>query len=920
MAKPITLFILLLISFATSAQQLVKGTIKDKEEHKPVTRAIVSLIRPKDSILVKFTRTDTAGNFTLKHIPYGQYIMMVSHPAYGDLLEDVTIGADGNNLAIQLIPKAKLLEEIVIRTASPTRIKGDTTIFLADSFIVSPNADVSELLKKLPGLRVDKDGKITAMGKTVEKVLVDGEEFFGTDPGMAVKNLRADAVKEVQVFDKKSEQAEFTGIDDGQTQKTINLKLKDNAKRGYFGKVSLEAGPMEHIPNRYNSNLMFSSFRGQRKVSAFILNGNTGQDGLDWQDQMQFGGLDATVDVSGDGISIFSMRGSEEEPYINTRYGFMTNNNAGLQYFNKWNNKYSFNFTPRYNNQQYNNRTGTFTQTQVGDSVINQNTTTDNSINRYNFQLKGKWDLQLDSMNTIKVNALAGFYHSESESDQQSFTTGYAGTLKNKSKRDLSTVSDKSVVSGDITLQHKFRKARRTLSVSTAWKQSDNKSLSYLQSQNQSYLGGSPIGSQDIDQQKDGNGNTRTTSMAVIYTEPLNKALSMELGYSISYNSGTNSQVTRAYSSGSGKYDNVVDSLTNDFEQQIWQHTPTAKINFANKKWKINVGSGFGITSYQLADITEHQHYNRSYVNFFPSSNITYTYKANHKISLGYSGSTSQPTINQLQPLRNNDDYFNQYIGNADLRPSFTHTFNLSHDSYNFMNGLYSYMGGNITFAENAITNHQYINLDSGKTITQPVNINGNIYAFLFGGMGFKIKPLNASIDINSSIDYNRYVGLLNNRKTYSKSFSPSIRAGITKDKEFKYSIRIYDGITYNYNSTSENNNTIRYITNKLGIETTLYYRKNWSIHNDYTYVFQQKAQPSEKNLNYHPWNIRLQRTFSQNRFTAYLSVRDLLNQNIGSERRFYGTTYTETNNESLKRYFLLGFTWNFKNKNTGSK
>ncbi len=155
---------------------------------------------------------------------------MTTHPYYADLLEDIEIKADTELPPYILISKAKLLQEVIVKSGSPLKIRGDTTVYTADSFKVSANANVEELLKKLPGIQVDKDGKIKAMGETVEKVLVDGEEFFGDDPGMAVKNLRADAVKEVQVFDKKSDQAEFTGIDDGKTQKTINLKLKDDKK------------------------------------------------------------------------------------------------------------------------------------------------------------------------------------------------------------------------------------------------------------------------------------------------------------------------------------------------------------------------------------------------------------------------------------------------------------------------------------------------------------------------------------------------------------------------------------------------------------------------------------------------------------------------------------------------------------------
>ena len=183
------------------------------------------------------------------------------------------------------------------------------------------------------------------MGETVEKVLVDGEEFFGDDPGMAIKNLRADAVKEVQVFDKKSEQSEFTGIDDGKTKKTINLKLKDEAKKGYFGKWKLAGGLQKKIDNRFNNNLMLNAFKGKRKIAGYLLQGNTGQNGLNWQEQQKFGGDDDNGSVSFDedaGFFMYSSGGSsDDEPYIDTRNGFFNNLNTGLQYSNKWNDKHN---------------------------------------------------------------------------------------------------------------------------------------------------------------------------------------------------------------------------------------------------------------------------------------------------------------------------------------------------------------------------------------------------------------------------------------------------------------------------------------------------------------------------------------------------------------------------------------------------
>src|SRR6185437_884424 len=485
------LFLLFTGLFATlssiAQSSKVTGSVSNADEKKPVHNAVVALLTPKDSILYKFTRTDASGKFTFNDVKHGNYIIMTTHPYFADLLDNVQVTGDVELPELNLISKAKLLQEVIVKSGSGFRIKGDTTVYTADSFKVSANANVGELLKKLPGIQVDKNGKITAMGETVEKVLVDGEEFFGDDPGMAVKNLRADAVKEVQVFDKKSDQAEFTGIDDGKTQKTINLKLKDNKKAGYFGKVDLAGGPEKHIDNRYNTNILFGSFKGKRKLSAFLLNGNTGQDGLSWQDEQKYGGNDnISLDITDDGNVSFNWLGnSDDEPYVDPQNGYMTNVNAGMQYSNKWNDKYNLNLSPKYNSQNYTNHKTTFTQSQIGDSVLNVNSNEDNHVNRYNFKLRGILDTKIDSFNSVKVTANTNFYHTEGDDRISSATTGNNGTLKNTSDRQLNTSSDKSAISGNIIFKHKFKKARRTLSFTGDWYSLDNKGHTFLKSANQ---------------------------------------------------------------------------------------------------------------------------------------------------------------------------------------------------------------------------------------------------------------------------------------------------------------------------------------------------------------------------------------------------------------------------------------------------
>ncbi len=919
----ISLFAVLFFPFLSYSQTAkVSGSVHDSEEKEPVKNAVIALLTPKDSILYKFTRTTSGGDYELDGVAPGNYILMTTHPYYADILEELKVNGNVVIPAYSLVSKAKMLQEVIIKTGSPIKVKGDTTVYTADSFRVSANANVEELLKKLPGIQVDKDGKIKAMGETVEKVLVDGEEFFGDDPGMAVKNLRADAVKEVQVFDKKSEQAEFTGIDDGKTQKTINLKLKDDRKIGYFGKIDVAAGPQNHIENRYNDNILFGSFKGKRKFSAFLLNGNTGQDGLNWQDERKYGGGDDnfSMDVDDNGSVSWQWNdNNDDEPNVDTRNGFMTNANAGLQYTNKWNDAATLNLSPKFNSQQYSNHKTSFTQTQVGDSVLNQDADENTDVNRHNVKIKLIYDLKIDSANSLRVVANTNFYSTQSSSLRDAVNTGMNGTLKNSSTRDLRTDNDKQALSGSLIFKHKFRKIRRTLSFSGNWNSLNNQGTNFLKSFNQSFYEGLPAGSQQIDEMKDYDMSTRNLAGKIVYTEPLSKELSLQLGYQLTYNYGTNDQLTYTYSPVSNKYDKVVDSLSNRFTQNILQNIPSAKINFANKKFKINAGSGFGFTAFDLKDLTYNKEYQRTYVNFFPNANISYTYKPNKTIRFNYNGNTQQPTVNQLQPLRNNNDYFNQYIGNPDLKPSFTNSFNLSHNSYNFLKDLWMYQSLNMVLTNNSITNNRIIDLDSGKTITQPINTDGNISVNLWTGFGFKIKKLDTRFNIGPSLNYSEYADIINSKKSISKTVGPGVSFWLSKSKEKKYDLSIENQFSYNSNTTSQNDTKIHYSSNQFSVNATIYVKKVWSIVSDYQYYYRQKTLQYDNQIDNHILNARLQRTFKNNEFTAYFAVRDILNQNIGVERNFYGNTYSEVINDRLKRYFLVGFTWDFKNKSSAA-
>lgn len=916
---------LLLLLAGTAKAQNITGKMYDSSENKAVQYAVVAILKPKDSILVKFARTNKDGSFELTNIPPGKYILMVTHPRYADFVDDITVTDGGFRLnTINYIPRSKILQEVFIRNGGAIKIKGDTVSYIADSFKVSANANVEELLKKLPGIQVDKNGEIKAMGEKVEKVLVDGEEFFGDDPGMAVKNLRADAVKEVQVFDKKSEQAEFTGIDDGQKQKTINLKLKDDKKKGYFGKADVAGGPQKHIDNRYNSNLMFNAFKGKRKISAFVLNGNTGQDGLSWQDSEKYGSErdDVSVSMDDEGVTMWQWRGgsSDDEPWVNTENGFITNNNAGLHYSNKWNDKITLTLSPKYNRQLYNNLQTTFNQRRTApDTLLDYNETKNQDINRHNFKNNLTYDMKFDSSNSMKITLKANFYHTESAEVTDGETRNDASkalinTILNDERKNI----DKNAITASAIFRHKFKKSRRTFALNADYNRLNTDANNYLKSNNEYYTNGVLDSALLKDQMFDINKLTQKLSSKVTYTEPLSKKFSMELGYEFVYSSGSNDRITYNYSSLSGKYDDVVDTLSNNFDQVITVNKPSLKISYNFKKLKFSFGSGFGITDFDFKDITMSKEYKRNYTNAFPAANFNYAYKPNHNINFSYNGNTTQPTLNQLQPLRNNDDNNNQYIGNPDLKQSFTHSFNVSHNSYNFIKDMWMYQSLNVRSTMNSIKNNYVINSATGKSVIQPINTNGDLSMNFWGGIGMKIKKLNMNINFGPNFNYTKYAEVLNGVTSFSKTFNGGMNVWMNKSKEKKYDFSLSNDFNYNTNRTSLNPTVNNFFTNSLNVNATVYYKKVWSLSSDYNFYARQKTEQFQDNLTNSIWNARFQRTFKDNEFTAYVLVRDILNQNIGIERNFSGFNTSEVTNQRLKRYFMVGFSWDFKN--AGSK
>lgn len=912
------LFLLFVSSIAIFAQKAnLKGSVVDTTDRKNLQNSVVSLLRKDDSVLVRFSRVDQSGKFVLTNVEPGNYLLMITHPYVGDYFDKVDLKEGENNLGnVVMIPKSKLLAEVILKSGSPIRIKGDTTVYTADSFKVRPGANVEELLRRLPGIQVDKNGQITAMGVKVTKVLVEGEEFFGTDPGIATKNLRADIVKEVEVFDKKSDQAEFTGIDDGIKDKTINLKLKEDKKQGYFGKLEVGGGL---DPKLYSNALMANAFKGKRKFAGYGIMSNTGQTNLDWQEAQNYGGgmEGMSSGISDDGGMYVSFTTDADENFWGGRNGIPTNWNGGLHYSNKFNNnKNSLNAGYKFTKVNAPGLTKTFSRQFVEDSSIFTNSITDRFSSNIKHAINLTLESNIDSMNSIKWTTRVNSSKNKTRSDFFSEAFDDDNDPINDSRRLSTNVADNNSVSSTILWKHKFRKLSRTLSVNTDLNWNESKNTGMLYSVNNYYKGF--IDTDTVDQENLRNSAGKSVVTRIAYTEPLMKDTYVELSYSFGYYNNENDRVTNG-NDGTGKYTERIDSLSNSFVFNRLVNTPGANFRVNKKKYNFSFGTSVGFSHFVQKNITDNERYNYNFVNFFPRANFQYKFKPNETFRFNYNGNTTAPSLEQLQPITVNTDPLNIYIGNPDLDQSFRHSFNMGYNSYNVLKERNIWSNLNLAYTQNAFSQFSIIDPAAGKRTYQTINVNGIFNLNLFSDYGFKIKDTKWRLGVGPVLNYNRNVDYIQNLKTLNieknvtKTTSYGARISVSQYVENKYNFHFGPSLTMNHSKASVNENANADYWQLQGwanVEIT--FLKTFEFRTDAEIQFRQKDPRLSQNNNFTRWNGHLVKRMFKNEFEVTFSVYDILNQNQGYQRNFSSSSFTESFYNTLQRFWQLRLTWNF--------
>jgi hypothetical protein len=920
------LLLLSLLSVDVGAQHTISGNVSDTLAFKPLPRASIVLIRAKDSILANFTRTDTTGAFSMRADSSGKYILLISYPGYADYIEGITVDKDLIIPAINLSSRAHVLQEIVFKKkAAAIMIKGDTTEYAADSFALRSGASVEELIKKLPGLQVDKDGKITAMGEQVQKVLVDGEEFFSDDPAVVTKSLQAAIVDKVQVYDKKSDQAIFTGIDDGEKTKTINLTLKEDKKKGLFGKAVAGGGP-SLSPDQHNgffeNEAMVNLFKGKQQISAFGIMSNTGTTGLSWGEREKYGSGSGNREYDEESGMIYSFSsddGDELGGGWSGKYGgegLPTVWTGGLHYANKWaKDKQHLSGNYRFSKSNIEADGSTTTQYILPDSqyVRNDTRSTFRTSNRHGGD--GLYEWAIDTSSNIKLAVGGDYTEKASNGFYTTATRGASGGLINTNVRSTLNNSTSESMNGTLTYRKKFAKKGRNLSAEIRMNNKSSDGTGFLESHNK-YYNADSLGSDSINQRKTNSSNNFSLNGQFSYTEPLSKVSFLTLRYGAR---ATNSLSERfSFNRAGSEWSDTPDSTySSSYGYDVFTQNGAASLRFVFKKYNFALGGEIFHTSWQQRDRFSHKNdRSRDYNNFAPTASLKYTFNKQSNISFTYSGRTNQPTIEQLQPLQQNTDPLNISVGNPDLRQEFSNNLGISFHSYKPLSGSYVYLSGNGGFTKDDIVREESFTPD-GVHYSRYVNINGNWNAWVYGGYSYRIKSLDMSVGFNGNVNASHSNSFINGLKNTSQNNEYNMGVELEKnwkkgDKE-KVSLSIYPHLHYQDNQASISTYANSFWSGNVNADFFAELPWKLQLRSELWYDYRQQTTVFNTNNNVTRWDASLGRKFLKgDKLELRAAVYDILNQNLGYNRNAEANYITEDKYSTIRRRLLFSLTYMF--------
>lgn len=945
------LFLFLAVSYAQKADGVLKGKLTDSSGKQPLVGATVSAMNVKDSSLATFTLTNKLGAFEIKGLEYGDYQLIISFQGFETLKKTVTVQAAKKEVDLgELVvnKEYKTLEGVVVTTDAPVVIKNDTVQFKADAFKTRPNATVEDLLKKIPGVQVDKDGNVNAQGESVQKVFVNGKEFFGNDPKLATKNLTADMVENVQVFDDMSDQARFTKIDDGSRTKAINITLKKDKNKGVFGRALGAGGYSNENGGRYEGNLSMNLFNGNNRVSVLFNANNINKQGFSFNDIISsmggfsgfasnsgggaggrggggggFSGGGGSGGFGGGGMSMMSTRGGGFGGIGTGPTGITTSLSAGTN-FNTESKKIKASGSYFYSRTRNEQEQNTYRQTFFpNDSIaLMTRTTTSDNINQ-NHRFNMRFEYMIDSMHSILYTPNLTLQHSDNDNEDTTSTisqTPLQQYLALSGRTTNTNVRDGLNWNNNLLFRKRFKTPGRTITLGWNNTIGNSESEGYTISPLRFYKpDGSQIPGFSQNQQNTQDTRTNNNTLSLSYTEPVGLNKVMEFNYAFTNNKSNSDRKVFNYNNANGLYDIKNLPLTNEFDNIFEAHRFGANFRVQDKKYNYQLGMGVQqatLTSESFRALTNKDSVtSQSYVNFFPQASFNWTPSRTKGLRFNYRGRTNQPSISQLQDVIDVSNALQWRTGNPGLKQEFSHTVSLGYNSFDIL--TFKFMAGNLNFSttRNKIVNTIKDTLN-GIQLTRPVNMNGayNVSGFFTFGLPFKNPKLKgSSLNFTSFAIYNKDISLLFNQENIGKTLTLTQTAGANFNLKEKWDLSANASLSY-YNIKYSVNTALNedYLAQTYSFDIARIFSKpGLTIATDIDY-YVNSGRAAGFNQSIPLWNASMSKQlFKKKNGELKFTVNDILNQNQSITRNNGDNYIEDVRSMVLRRYFMVSFLFN---------
>jgi len=795
--------------------------------------------------------------------------------------------ASGQEKKDSVFPKVDSMKPVVVRPKSiRPRWRGDTVEYNTESVLLRRFANVEQLLGRLPGLQIDADGNVIYNGEKIQRLLVDGKDIFGGDPRLITKNLDASKIARVQLLERKSDHANFTGIDDGTRTKTLNLILKEDARNSGSGKI--EAGA--NANGNYDAKGFLASFRGKEQLVGLGVLTNTGGTG--------YGGAP--------GATIYLVNKNNDPLGAIAGVGIPHSTAGVLHYANGWNDGQS-QLKSNYKITRYYTQPTAVTQSlQILPAqslrVVQQSNSTNQQDEQY---LSGTYDFSPDNRNLFQLS-LIGKKGNGRNLLAAMGTSAFNDTLVNANQRNISDQIVWSEFSAFTSWKRTIGKDKsRAFAATIGMQGSDNKTEGYIYSLSRYYQpNGNPANTDTVDQRKRVDSRSRTIGGDLSYTQPLWNSAVLGLDYKLSITA--NKLFQGSFDRGDGKYTDMRDSLSNDITSHMFSQSFFVSIQGKGDKLSYSLTNSWIGNGYRQNDRIEGSYSNLHYLNWAPDVSIRYTASASSNFILSYSASTDQPPASQILPVKNNTDPLHIVIGNPTLRPTRNNDISVGFDQ---LKDNIIHLSLSVALQSNTISTKT--TTDSlGRQVSQAVNVDGGRNINMYFSVGKRVLGLETTILALGS--FARTVNYVNAELSNNDSYNATEGLSIRKSMPGKYSLGLSSSLGYVDLVSSINESVpVHYWTQNYSADLT-FFLGNYELGTNANYSWQQSASSLAQSISITRWNAHLTRSFFSNKLSLRLELNDILDQSTGIGRTITGNTTSQSQTNTLGRYYMLSAVYHF--------